>query len=272
MKKEESPDSKDDIPMAERSSLRRAKRGGGRSSNLRRKPSATAKAPSHPEKKKDEKEGAGKSAPPAKKRRSSISKGVAMKKSGARKKSGTEVVKKRGKTQKDEEEFELRSLPDGTLFRVKVEEKKKADSKAPARRKRKSGDSGPGPAIVDLIPANGLTDQGKSKEIKLGPVIKATKRSCAYLKRRLSVTPKVAVILGSGLSSVAELITDDSPVDMGGVPGFVSPQSPGHTGFIRSGHLDGVPSLFVEGRSHFYETGSMADTVFAVQDVHGPRC
>ena len=265
MNKENLSDNKDDTKATERSSARRTKRGSGRSSTLRRKTSTATKTPNLQDKKKSEKKEAPKSSPPAKKQRRTPSKGVAMKKSGARKKSEPVAVKKSKRTQKDEDEFELRSLPDGTLFRVKVEEKKKTSPKTGARRKRKSGDSGPGPAIVDLIPANGLTDSAKQKGINIEPIIKATKRSCAFLKRRLSVTPKVAVILGSGLSSVGELINDDSPVEMGDIPGFVSPQSPGHTGLLRSGHLDGVPTLFVEGRSHFYETGSMADTVFAVQ-------
>jgi len=103
-----------------------------------------------------------------------------------------------------------------------------------------------------------------SKNIYLGEVAEEMKRSATYLRRRFSVKPKVAVVLGSGLSSVADSVSGE-PVLFSKIPGFIEPGVEGHPGQVRAGVVDGVPVLFCEGRSHYYETGSMAETVRAVR-------
>jgi purine-nucleoside phosphorylase len=103
------------------------------------------------------------------------------------------------------------------------------------------------------------------RDIDLGSLVEDTARSVAYLKRRLTIRPKTVVILGSGQGGVADLAGDGPEIMMDKVPGFAAPQVPGHAGVIRAGIVEGEPTLFCEGRLHFYETGDMAETVYPLQ-------
>ncbi|MDH4183860.1 MAG: purine-nucleoside phosphorylase [Nitrospinota bacterium] len=162
----------------------------------------------------------------------------------------------------DEEKFEIKSLPDGTQLKVK-----RNTEPAPARRppRRRGDDSGPGPAVVDLDEYFSPFKAGERK-INLGTLTAQNRRAVTYLKRHLDVRPKVAVILGSGLHPVAELATGE-PVPYSKIPGFMETQAKGHPGQARSGEVEGVPTIFMEGRLHYYETMSMKEVVRPVRTL-----
>lgn len=65
--------------------------------------------------------------------------------------------------------------------------------------------------------------------------------------------PRVAVVLGSGLSGAAVAFRGTASVGFGDVPGLVPPTVHGHTGRLAVGDWDGVPAVLVSGRLHFYE-------------------
>lgn len=160
------------------------------------------------------------------------------------------------------EEYEIRSLPDGTQVKIKVTGKPKKP-KRPVPRRKVDDTYGPGPVVPDLD--SGPFEVGESqKGIYLGSIISQTRRSVTYLKKQFSVQPKVAVILGSGLSSVAALVPDE-PIPFSSIPGFTAPGVEGHPGLVRAGMVGSTPTLICEGRPHYYETGSMKDTVYPVQ-------
>jgi len=181
----------------------------------------------------------------------------------AAKKSYAEPPKRRTRrsaSAPDQEEFELRSLPDGTQYRVKVSDKKKPPRPPVVRRR---GDSGPGPAIIEHMTA-ATGKERADRKITIGSVARMTRKSVSFLKRNLGVSPTVAVILGSGLSSVADIV-DGETIEFAEVPDFPTTGVPGHPGLIRAGMVEGVPTLFCEGRIHYYETGSMRETVYPIQ-------
>lgn len=69
-----------------------------------------------------------------------------------------------------------------------------------------------------------------------------------------ALTPKIALILGSGLGGLAAKVTDATVLAYRDLPGFPILTVAGHAGQLIVGRLDGVPVIVLNGRKHFYET------------------
>lgn len=65
--------------------------------------------------------------------------------------------------------------------------------------------------------------------------------------------PKIGLILGSGLGSLAELVKDPVVISYGDLPGFPISTVAGHAGQMVLGYLEGVPVVCLQGRAHWYE-------------------
>ena len=80
-------------------------------------------------------------------------------------------------------------------------------------------------------------------------------QDCAAVirKKRPGFAPKVAVVLGSGLSAVADLMKEEALISYTELPGFPRPTVAGHEGSLRLGTVEGVPAAFLKGRAHLYE-------------------
>ena len=75
-----------------------------------------------------------------------------------------------------------------------------------------------------------------------------------FLKTRLGgLTPKVGIVLGSGLGAVADAVADPILVPYAGIPHFPQSTVQGHSGRIVAGLLGDVPVIVMQGRVHFYE-------------------
>lgn len=68
------------------------------------------------------------------------------------------------------------------------------------------------------------------------------------------LSPKIAIILGSGLGGLAAKVTDAAVLAYRDLPGFPILTVAGHAGQLIVGKLDGVPVIVLNGRKHFYET------------------
>ena len=77
---------------------------------------------------------------------------------------------------------------------------------------------------------------------------------------------KVAVIAGSGLSSVTERIEGERRPWTH--PGIDRPPAPGHKMEVVEGTFGGVPALGFGGRLHFYQGYSMAEVTEPVAQAH----
>ncbi len=66
-------------------------------------------------------------------------------------------------------------------------------------------------------------------------------------------TPKVGMILGSGLSSLAEQITNPVTIPYQAIPGLQSGAVAGHASLLVMGYLNEVPVVCLRGRLHLYE-------------------
>ena len=68
-------------------------------------------------------------------------------------------------------------------------------------------------------------------------------------------SPRVGVVLGSGLGAVADAVEDPVVVGYEELPGFPRPSVSGHAGRAVLGTIGGVPVAVLQGRAHLYEGG-----------------
>jgi purine-nucleoside phosphorylase len=85
------------------------------------------------------------------------------------------------------------------------------------------------------------------------------KEAASFLKRQLDKSrPQIAIVLGSSLGPVAEMLQDPLPIPFAKIPGFPKPMVSGHKGVLIAGTVGPNAILIVSGRMHSYETGDPA--------------
>lgn len=89
--------------------------------------------------------------------------------------------------------------------------------------------------------------------------------AAAYLKDKIKYTPKIGIVLGTGLGDLAECVEDAVVIPYTEVPHFPVSTAPGHKGRFVSGRLAGAPVLIMQGRIHFYEGYTMQELAFPIQ-------
>jgi purine-nucleoside phosphorylase len=67
------------------------------------------------------------------------------------------------------------------------------------------------------------------------------------------ITPKIGIVLGSGLGAVADAVGEPLMVPYAEIPHFPKSTVVGHSGRIVAGWLNGVPVIVMQGRVHSYE-------------------
>lgn len=78
----------------------------------------------------------------------------------------------------------------------------------------------------------------------------------AIRKYAPSFVPKMGIILGSGLSSIAEQLTNAITIPYQAIPGIHSSSVLGHASLLMLGYLNDVPVACLKGRLHLYEGAS----------------
>ena len=78
-------------------------------------------------------------------------------------------------------------------------------------------------------------------------------------------SPRIALILGSGLGALADDMDDKTTLSYEDLPGFPVSTVIGHAGEIVMGTLHGVPLICMKGRGHFYEGLGMGIMTQAVR-------
>jgi len=74
-----------------------------------------------------------------------------------------------------------------------------------------------------------------------------------FVKSCLPETPHIAIVLGSGLSSLADDLKKIQTIPFENIPFFPNTTISGHSGQLVFGFLEDVPVLFSKGRFHIYE-------------------
>jgi purine-nucleoside phosphorylase len=78
-------------------------------------------------------------------------------------------------------------------------------------------------------------------------------------------TPRIAIVLGSGLGGVADAIEDAVEVPYDEIPFFMRSTVEGHAGRLVIGTLGGVEVVAMKGRFHYYEGYTMEEITFPVR-------
>ena len=80
------------------------------------------------------------------------------------------------------------------------------------------------------------------------------REAAAYLASRIEGNPETAIILGSGLGSLAEQITDPIVIPYAEIPHFMKSTATGHKGNFICGKLGDKQVLAMQGRFHYSRT------------------
>lgn len=92
------------------------------------------------------------------------------------------------------------------------------------------------------------------------------RQSADYIKARLSGrSPKVAMVLGSGLGYLGDEVQDSVRVSYGEIPNFKASTAPGHQGRLVFGTLEGKQVAVMQGRMHHYEGYSYEEVAYAIR-------
>lgn len=90
---------------------------------------------------------------------------------------------------------------------------------------------------------------------------------------RTKLRPKIAIICGSGLGSLADELTDFDAFPYEDIPDFPVSTVEGHAGKMIFGYLGGVPVMCMQGRFHYYEGYPLAKVRICINIIflHGPK-
>ncbi len=89
------------------------------------------------------------------------------------------------------------------------------------------------------------------------------------IRNKTDFVPKVALILGSGLGAFAEKMEIKAEIPYADLPGFPVSTVAGHHGRFLFGNIEGMPSVIMQGRVHYYEGYDMEDVVLPVRVMRG---
>jgi len=89
--------------------------------------------------------------------------------------------------------------------------------------------------------------------------------SASYIKERISYTPQIGMILGSGLGGLMDIIKVDKEIPYSDIPFFPVTTVKGHGGSLVSGTLHEKPIVIMTGRFHYYEGYSMEEVTFPIR-------
>ncbi len=92
--------------------------------------------------------------------------------------------------------------------------------------------------------------------------------ACETIRGQFSETPKVGIILGTGLGGLADEIDVVATIPYDDVPHFPNSTAIGHAGRLVCGRLGGVPVVAMEGRFHLYEGYPLKQITLPVRVFH----
>ena len=92
-------------------------------------------------------------------------------------------------------------------------------------------------------------------------------RAKNYLLDKIGAGPNVAIIMGSGLSAVDEILAGPHRIHYMSIPHFPLPKVPGHRGQVVFGRVGKLQVVVFEGRVHSYEGNTMAEVTFCTRVI-----
>lgn len=96
----------------------------------------------------------------------------------------------------------------------------------------------------------------------------AARIAAASINERVRARPTVGIILGSGLSGIAQAIDGATRIPYREIPGFPTSTVPGHAGELVAGSIGGSRVVALSGRFHLYEGHDAHLAGFPVRVLH----
>jgi purine-nucleoside phosphorylase len=96
-------------------------------------------------------------------------------------------------------------------------------------------------------------------------VLERIRETVAAIRARRAQRPQLGLILGSGLGAYADRLARRTEIPFEDLPNFPRSGIPGHAGKMVLGEAEGVPTVALQGRVHFYEGYSIQEVVFPVR-------
>ena len=90
------------------------------------------------------------------------------------------------------------------------------------------------------------------------------KGSAEFIMAQTRVRPKIAIILGTGQSSIASEIEGAVRIPYKNIPRWNATTQKSHEGVLIIGTLNRVPVAVMSGRLHFYEGNSFAECAYPI--------
>lgn len=89
-----------------------------------------------------------------------------------------------------------------------------------------------------------------------------------YVQARITVEPRIAVVLGSGLGGFADSVENSSVINYKDIPDWPQSTAIGHSGKLVAGLSGGVPVAVLAGRAHLYEGYTAQQVVFPIRTMN----
>lgn len=96
-------------------------------------------------------------------------------------------------------------------------------------------------------------------------MLQKIQETAEFLKSKMRTSPETAIILGTGLGSLVNEITEKYEIEYKDIPNFPLSTVEGHSGKLIFGKLGGKEIMAMQGRFHFYEGYSMKEVTFPVR-------
>lgn len=97
------------------------------------------------------------------------------------------------------------------------------------------------------------------------PTYEQAAEAAAVIARHSARTPRIAIILGSGLGGFVDRMENVVAVPYADIPSFPVSTVPGHAGRLALGEVGDVPVVAMQGRFHFYEGYTPQQVIFPVR-------
>ena len=94
-------------------------------------------------------------------------------------------------------------------------------------------------------------------------------RATNYIKSKIGdVSPKLAIVLGSGLGVLADEFKNLITIKYSDIPDFPVSTVSGHAGELLIGTIGDVPIIAMNGRFHYYEGYDLEEVTFPIRVFH----
>lgn len=103
------------------------------------------------------------------------------------------------------------------------------------------------------------------EELHVKNLLEIINETSSYIRERIDFVPKIGLILGSGLGTLADEIINPIVFDYKDIPNFPVSTVEGHEGKLVLGELEGKKVIAMQGRFHYYEGYSMQEVTLPVR-------